>query len=87
MPNLNKYEAVIEHRVHGIPCLIAVIDYTSVRGSYNYNAPSDLDYYGFTECDWELLDRKGYKANWLAKKLTDNDQDTINDAITAHMEH
>ena len=81
-----NYIAEIDCTVAGIPCLIGVIDYSSVKGSYSYNAPSDMDYYGYTECDWELLDRKGYKANWLAKKITSRDEDSINQAINDHFE-
>ena len=86
MPRPNNFIAEIEHTVCGIPCIIGVIDYTSVKGSYSYNAPSDMDYYGYTECDWELLDRKGYRANWLAKKMTSRDEDSINEAISNYME-
>ena len=86
MSRPNNFIAEIEHTVCGIPCIIGVIDYTSVKGSYSYNAPSDMDYYGYTECDWELLDRKGYRANWLAKKMTSRDEDSINEAISNYME-
>lgn len=87
MARPNNFIAEIEHTVCGIPCLIGVIDYSRVRGSYSYNAPSDMDYYGYTECDWELLDRKGYRANWLAKKMTSRDEDSINEAISNYMEN
>ena len=87
MARPNNFIAEIEHTVCGIPCIIGVIDYTSVKGSYSYNAPSDMDYHGYTECDWELLDRKGYRANWLAKKMTSRDEDSINEAISNHMEN
>ena len=61
----------IESRISGIPCLIRVTHFESVRGSYSYNAPSDMDYYGYTECEWEVLDRRGRPAAWLERKLTD----------------
>jgi hypothetical protein len=28
-----------------------------------------LDYYGFTEIEWDMLDRKGYRAKWLDRKI------------------
>jgi len=68
MPNLNKYQTVIETTVAGIPAQIGVIDFTSVRGSKSYSAPSDVDFYGYTEMSFELLDRKGYRAAWLDAK-------------------
>lgn len=72
MKNLNKYQAVIETKVHGIPCQIGVISYDHVKGSFNYSASSDLDYYGYSESDWELLDRRGYAARWLERKADFN---------------
>ena len=65
------YIAEIETRVAGIPCLIGVVEYFSVAGSYSQNAASDWDYYGYTESDWEVCDRRGRPAPWLARKLND----------------
>lgn len=75
------YEAEIETTIAGIPCLIGVTHYECVRGSYNYHAASDMDYYGYSEAEWEVLDRKGYKAAWLERKLTARDHDRINAEI------
>ena len=63
-----SYIAEIETRIAGIPCIIGVIDFTSVKG--NSRADSDWDFYGYTESDWEVCDRRGRPAPWLAKKLT-----------------
>ena len=76
------YQAEIETRVAGIPCIVAVEEY--FEGSYNYNAASDHDYYGYSEAEWEVLDRKGYKAAWLERKLTSRDHDRINAEIDQH---
>lgn len=75
-----QYIAKIESRVAGIPCLIGVIEYKKYKGSYSYNAPSDLDYYGYTDIEYHILDRKGYKADWLASKVLDDSDiiETIN---------
>ena len=62
------YIAEIETTVAGIPCIIGVSQYSSVAG--NSRADSDWDYYGYTESDWQVLDRRGRPAPWLAKKLT-----------------
>jgi len=75
------YEAEIETTIAGIPCLIGVTHYECVQGSYNYHAASDMDYYGYSEAEWEVLDRKGYKAAWLERKLTARDHDRINAEI------
>lgn len=70
--------ATIETKVAGIPCLIGVISYSKVRGSYN--EPSS------TETDWELLDRKGYKATWLERKMNDQISNKLEDQISDFFE-
>ena len=79
------YLAEIESTVAGIPCLIGVTEFSSVRGSYSYNAPSDMDYYGYTECEWEVLDRNGRPAAWLERKLTAADPSRIDQEIEEAM--
>lgn len=64
-----SYRDEIEFTLAGIPCLIGVIYYNCVKGSGRYDAPSDIDYYGYTELDYDILDRKGYRARWLERKL------------------
>jgi len=81
-----SYLVEISTRVSGIPCLIGVTSFHRVRGSYAYNAPSDLDYSGYTESDWEVLDRNGRRASWLHRKLTKADIDRIESAICEAME-
>jgi len=67
--------------VSGIPCLIQVDRCLVVKGSYSYNAPSDWDYYGYQEIEFTVLDRKGYPAPWLERKMTDDDTDRIESEI------
>jgi hypothetical protein len=65
------YITEIETRVAGIPCIIGVTHFESVKGSGNkWTAASDWDYYGYTECEFEVLDSRGRKAAWLERKLT-----------------
>jgi len=80
-----SYIAEIESRVAGIPCLIGVTHFDSVQGSYSYNAPSDMDYYGYTESEWDVLDRRGRPAAWLERKLTDDDRQRIEQEIAEAM--
>lgn len=80
-----SYIAEIESRVAGIPCLIGVLSFDSVQGSYSYNAPSDMDYYGYTESEWDVLDRRGRPAAWLERKLTDDDRQRIEQEIAEAM--
>lgn len=70
----------------GIPCLIKVEHYIKVspwRGS-PHTCPSSDDYYGYEEADWEICDRKGYKAQWLAKKITPYIKDLISETISEY---
>lgn len=73
----------IESRIQGIPCLIEVTTLSVVkpwRGSID-KCPSSDDYYGYTEVEFNVLDRKGYKAPWLEKKMSVNDLKRIESEI------
>ena len=52
---------LIETRVAGIPCQMHVL-------SHYYEAPS-ADCPGDFDFEWELYDRKGYRAKWLEKRF------------------
>lgn len=77
--------AEIESRVAGIPCLIGVTNFQSVRGSYSYHAASDMDYHGYSESEWVVLDTRGRPAAWLERKLTDADRSRIEQEIAEAM--
>lgn len=60
--------------VSGIPAFAEVTHYRHDTGFDNlYKAVSDWDYYGCTELEFELYDRKGYRAKWLEAKLVEPD--------------
>lgn len=70
-------------RACGIPCGIVIENYRKVqpwKGDIT-KCPSDKDYFGYTICDWHLVDRKGYYARWLERKLTQQDVKEIENAI------
>jgi hypothetical protein len=79
-----SYIAEIESRVAGIPCIIGVTHFESVKGSFDYHADSDWDYHGYTECEFEVLDRRGRKAAWLERKLTDDMTQKIESEIAEY---
>ena len=79
------YLAEIESTVAGIPCLIGVTEFNSVRGSYSYYADSDMDYYGYTESEWVVLDRRGRPAAWLERKLTYAERSRIEQEVAETM--
>jgi hypothetical protein len=80
------YITEIETRVAGIPCIIGVTHFESVKGSGNkWTAASDWDYYGYTECEYEVLDRRGRKAAWLERKITSEINSEIEREIAESM--
>lgn len=79
-----SYIAEIKSRVAGIPCIIGVTHFESVKGSFDYHADSDWDYHGYTDCEFEVLDRRGRKAAWLERKLTDDMTQKIESEIAEY---
>ncbi len=71
----------IESHIQGIPCQIEVTHFHKKKASYSHNAPSDLDYLGYTEIEFQVRDRKGYEAPWLTRKMTPEDINRIEQAI------
>ena len=67
---------MFKYRIAGIPCQINVISCT-IQKPMGYWAPSPEDCYGYTEIVYEVYDRKGYKADWLAKKITPRIDESI----------
>jgi len=70
---------MIETTISGIPCQVeadSILIVPPWKGSA-HNCPSDLDYYGYSEIEFTVYDRKGYKAAWLEKKLTSDDIERI----------
>ena len=63
----------IETRVAGIPCIARVTHYfrqAPHRGGA-HTCDSDLDYYGYTECEFDILDRRGRPPpGWSARQPT-----------------
>ena len=84
---MSPHNPIVKVRVQGIPCLASV---THFKSQPRFNGPasacdSDEDYFGFTECEFEILDRNGRPASWLARKLTDLDTKSIERAIASSM--
>ena len=80
---------MLDSHVKGIPCKIDVTMFHRVkpwRGD-PHNCPSDWDYYGYTEIEFEVYDRKGYRAGWLENKLDDVEIERIENEIIEYMEN
>jgi hypothetical protein len=78
------YNVEIEARVHGIPCLVGVVYYNKVAPCSR--ADNDWDYRGYTDCDYDILDRNGYKAAWLERKMTQQDKAEIEKIVDGYYE-
>jgi hypothetical protein len=76
------YLEQIETRIAGIPAIIGVTAFE--RHGAIRHADSDLDSRGFIECAWEVLDRRGRPAPWLARKITDDMAADIDAIVAEH---
>lgn len=76
----------IEARICGIPAIIRIYDVVNVPASLSYNEVSDVDYYGYHEYRYEVLDRKGYPALWLENKAFNCGVD-ISEIISEALDH
>ena len=81
MAKKSKTAGLLPAKIQGIPCLIDPTHVNVVQGSYSYNAPSDWDYHGYQEIEFDVYDTKGYPATWLERKMTDNDISKIEELI------
>lgn len=83
-----KQSIDLQATISGIPCGIHVDHFVHVPPSKlaPHQCDSADDYYGYTEADFTVLDRKGYPAPWLEAKLTSDDEETIKNQITEMME-
>ena len=66
----------INTHIAGIPCQILITSYTCQK-PLGPRADSDYDCYGYSDCEYTVLDRKGYRAEWLERKMTDADRKRI----------
>ena len=69
---------IFESRIAGIPCQIKVINYYPYIPMRIYGSGfGDADAPEEEVLDYEVLDRKGYEAAWLVKKITEQDEERI----------
>ena len=75
------YQNIIDTRIAGIPAKVGVTHVYRQRGSRLQNEVSDLDYHGYVEFEYEVLDTRGKRAVWLERKLTDAMRNQIEQQI------
>lgn len=66
----------MDYRIAGIPCQVEV-SYSFTQKPLGPSCDSDLDCYGYTELEFNVLDRKGYPAPWLRRKMTEEEGSEI----------
>ena len=66
--------------IAGIPCLVDVTHYQPADSGSFFEPPSG------PEIEYEVYDRKGYRANWLMAKITDADDRAILDQYESERE-
>ena len=66
-----------ESRIAGIPCQIDVTYYYGGCSARTWGDPSDCYPAEDEEFEFTVLDRRGRKAAWLERKLTDADHDRL----------
>jgi len=71
--------------ISGIPCLIEITHYKKVKGDPNTWA-SDWDFYGYTEIEFTVCDRRGRPAPWLDKKVTPEIKAELENEIEGFMQ-
>lgn len=74
---------LFETKIAGIPCQVDVITCNSVKG--NRFADNSDDFYGYTDFEFEVYDRKGYPAAWLQRKLKEGDSTRIQKEYFAYV--
>lgn len=81
---------MLQIRAMGIPCQVLVTTYkvTPPCGGSVHFCYSDGDWYGETTLEYEIYDRKGYRAAWLENKVDKADKwDTIDVQIIEQLEN
>ena len=73
-----KYD--FESHVQGIPCKVRVT-YATPYIPESWNGPAEGG-----DFEFELLDRKGYRAKWLEAKVTEADVDRLEKEYLAWLE-
>ena len=75
-----KVNGHIDTTIKGIPCQILITSHTYQK-PLGPKADSAADCYGYSDSEYTVLDRKGYKAEWLAKKIDKNTDELICELI------
>lgn len=78
---------IIDGKVCGIPCQFQV-NYFHQQKPLGKWCDSDQDAVGYVELDFDILDRRGRKADWLVAKMEKmNQRDMVEESIIKELTH
>lgn len=81
------YDLIMESTINGIPCKIGVLVNGSAPHRGNaFTCDSSDDFYGYADIEYVVLDRKGYRADWLNRMMTQKDQHRILSGIKKELQ-
>lgn len=83
-PPLEHYVADFDTTVAGIPCGVVVDSFRPGREAKLFGPPENCSPEEPAEADFILVDRKGYRARWLERRLTSADLIRIEDECIEH---
>ena len=85
---MESYKAIIESEIAGIPCKIGVLTYhvTKPWRGNPHDCPSDLDYYGYTDIEFDILKYNLKPFSWLEAKMTWREKEDIKRDIGDYFE-
>ena len=70
----------METRIAGIPCIVQMTHYF-VQRPLGPRCDSDHDCYGYSEVEFDVLDRNGRPAPWLERKMSDSERVEIEELL------
>lgn len=80
------YIVVLPVCVAGIPAQVGVLSWEPYQPARLIGPPENCHPAEGGAGEWELLDRRGRPAPWLARKMTSKDEEAVEAAMFAHFE-
>jgi hypothetical protein len=77
---------IVEINVCGIPAIARVLHYRPYEPAYRRGHPDNWEPASPPEIDFEILDRRGRPAPWLARKATEQERRRIEAELIEQLE-
>ena len=75
-PIADPVDADFETTVCGIPCGVVIDSYTPGDDGNGIDCPPEIE-----EFEYTIIDRSGYRADWIEKKMNSKDESYLHDEI------